>query len=104
MTEPTDRGAFPELFDVIQGYAHRDYNHQVKALRTIAAVYLPQFEVPPMPDAKQVVEDILRRNEFLLSNPQTGQPPGRSSTKQPDLLFHALVTETATGRLELVKA
>jgi hypothetical protein len=26
-----------------------------------------------MPDAKQVVEDVLRRNEFLLSNPETGQ-------------------------------
>jgi hypothetical protein len=73
MTEPTDGGAFPELFEVIQSYAHRDYNHQVKALRTTAAAYLPQFEVPPMPDAKQVVEDLLRRNEFLLSNPQTGQ-------------------------------
>jgi hypothetical protein len=42
-------------------------------LRTTAAAYLPQFEVPPMPDAKQVVEDLLRRNEFLLSNPETGQ-------------------------------
>jgi hypothetical protein len=73
MTESTDGGAFPELFEVIQGYARRDYNHQVKALRIIAAAYLPLFEVPPMPDAKQVVEDILSRNEFLLSNPQTGQ-------------------------------
>jgi len=73
MTEPADGGAFPELFEVIQDYAHRDYSHQVKALRTIAAAYLPVFEVPPMPDAKQVVEDILTRNEFLLSNPETGQ-------------------------------
>src|SRR5918995_653428 len=73
MTEPTDEGAFPELFEVIHGYAQRDYSHQVKALRMIAAAYLPLFEVPPMPDAKQVVEDVLSRNEFLLSNPQTGQ-------------------------------
>jgi len=73
MTEPTDGGAFPELFEVIQDYAHRDYNHQVKALRTIAAAYLPLFEGPPMPDAKQVVEDVLSRNEFLLSDPETGQ-------------------------------
>ena len=51
MTEPADGGAFPELFEVIQGYAQRDYNHQVKALRIIAAAYLPLFEVPPMPDA-----------------------------------------------------
>jgi hypothetical protein len=73
MTQPTDGGAFPELFEVIQHYAHRDHGHQVKALRIIAAAYLPLFEVPPMPDAKQVVEDVLSRNEFLLSNPQTGQ-------------------------------
>src|SRR5215216_3536938 len=73
MTEPMDEGAFPELFEVIQAYAQRDYNHQVKALRIIAAAYLPLFEVPPMPDAKQVVEHILSRNEFLLSNPETGQ-------------------------------
>jgi hypothetical protein len=73
MTEPTDGGSFPELFDVIQDYAQRDYSHQVKALRIIAAAYLPLFEVPPMPDAKQMVEDVLSRNEFLLSNPETGQ-------------------------------
>ena len=73
MTEPTDGGAFPELFQVIQGYAQRDYNHQVKALRIIAAAYLPLVEVPPMPDAKEVVEDVLNRNEFLLSDPETGQ-------------------------------
>ena len=73
MTQPTDGGAFPELFEVIQSYAQRDYSHQVKALRIIAAAYLPLYEVPPMPDAKQVVEDVLSRNEFLLSDPETGQ-------------------------------
>jgi hypothetical protein len=73
MTEPTDGGAFPELFEVIQGYAQRNYSHQVKALRIIAAAYLPLFEVSPMPDAKQVVEDVLNRNKFLLSDPETGQ-------------------------------
>jgi hypothetical protein len=73
MTEPADGGAFPELFEVIQDYARRDHNHQVKALRVIAAAYLPLFEVPPMPDAKQLVEDVLSRNGFLLTDPQTGQ-------------------------------
>ena len=73
MTEPADGGSFPELFEVIHDYAQRDYSHQVKALRIIAAAYLPLAEVPPMPDAKQVVEDVLSRNEFLLSNPETGQ-------------------------------
>jgi hypothetical protein len=72
MTEPTDGGAFPELFGVIQDYAQSDHNHQVKALRIIAAAYLPLFEVPPMPDAKQVVEDVLSRNDFLLTDPRTG--------------------------------
>ena len=73
MTEPTDAGTFPELFGVIQDYAHRDRNHQVKALRVIAASYLPLAEVPPMPDARQVVEDVLRRNDFLLTDPATGR-------------------------------
>ena len=73
MTEPADGGAFPELFEVIQDYARRDHNHQVKALRVIAAAYLPLSEVPPMPDAKQLVEDVLNRNGFLLTDPQTGQ-------------------------------
>jgi hypothetical protein len=73
MTESTHEGAFPELFGVIQDYAHRDHSHQVKALRIVAAAYLPMFEVPPMPDAKQVVEDILSSNDFLLSNPETGE-------------------------------
>ena len=73
MTEPADGGSFPELFEVIHDYAQRDYSHQVKALRIIGAAYLPWFQVPPMPDAKQVVEDVLSRSEFLLSNPETGQ-------------------------------
>src|SRR5215204_1074654 len=73
MTELTDEGAFPELFEVIRDYAQRDYKHQVRALRIIAAAYLRLFEVPPMPDAKHVVEDVLSGNEFLLGNPQTGQ-------------------------------
>ena len=72
MTEFTDKGSFPERFGVIQDYAQRDYNHQVKALRIIAAAYLPMYEISPMPDARQVVEDVLARNDFLITNPQTG--------------------------------
>jgi len=72
MTEPSGGGSFPELFDVVRDYAQRDRNHQVEALRVISAAYLPLFEVPPMPDAKRVVEDILRANDFLLTNPETG--------------------------------
>lgn len=71
MTEPT--GSFPELFGVIEDYARGDRNHQVKALRVISAAYLPLSEVPPMPDAKRVVEEVLRSNDFLLTDPQTGE-------------------------------
>ena len=73
MTEPTQEGTFPELFSVIQDYAHRDQSHQVKALRVIAAAYLPLFDVPPMPDAKQLVEDILSSYDYLVTDPETGQ-------------------------------
>ena len=73
MTEPTNGGSFPELFGVIRDYAQRDHNHQVAALRVIAASYLPLFEASPMPEARRVVEDVLVRNEFLLTDPETGQ-------------------------------
>jgi hypothetical protein len=73
MTDSTDGGTFPELFGVIQDYAQMDHNHQVKALRVISAAYLPLYDLPPMPDARQVVEDVLARNDFLLTDPQTGQ-------------------------------
>ena len=73
MTEPTHEGTFPELFGVMQDYAQRDHSHQVKALRVIAAAYLPLFDVPPMPDARRLVEDILSGNDYLVTDPQTGQ-------------------------------
>ena len=73
MTEPTFEGTFPELFGVMQDYAQRDHSHQVKALRVIAAAYLPLFDVPPMPDAKRLVEEILGNNHYLVTDPETGQ-------------------------------
>ncbi len=73
MTEPTHEGTFPELFGVMQDYAQRDHTHQVKALRVIAAAYLPLFDVPPMPDARRLVEDILSGNDYLVTDPETGQ-------------------------------
>jgi hypothetical protein len=91
MTEYTNLGSFPELFGVIQDYAQKDNNHQVKALRIIAAAYLPLFEVHPMPDARQVVEDVLARNDFLLANPETGQLEPASVDA---------VVSVATSRLE----
>jgi hypothetical protein len=96
MTEPTDGGAFPELFEVIRGYAQRDYSHQVEALRIIAAAYLPLFGVPPMPDAKEVVENVLSRNEFLLSDPQTGQLEPASVDAVVSVATSRLVEEDLT--------
>ncbi len=93
MTEPTDGGSFPELFEVIQDYAHGDYGHQVKALRIIAAAYLPLPDIPPMPDAKQVVEDVLSRNGFLLSNPETGQLEPASVDAVVSVATYRLVEE-----------
>lgn len=72
MTESTNEGAFPELFEVIRGYAQGDHAHQVQALRVIAAAYLPVYEAPPMPDAREVVEGVLNRHGFLLTSPETG--------------------------------
>jgi hypothetical protein len=93
MAEPTDGGTFPELFELIRDYAQRDYNHQVKVLRIIAAAYLPLFEVPPMPDAKQVVEDILGRNDFLVTDPETGQLEGASVDAVVSVATSRLVEE-----------
>ncbi|HET7271738.1 MAG TPA: hypothetical protein VFI90_11705, partial [Rubrobacter sp.] len=72
MSEPTNGGAFGELFGVIGDYAKGDHAHQVKALRVVAAAYLPMYGAPPMPDAREVVEGVLNRNGFLLTNPETG--------------------------------
>ena len=73
MTDSTDGATFHELFSVIQDYAQRDHNHQVKALRVIAAAYLPLYDLPPMPDAREVVEDVLTRNDFLVTDPRSGR-------------------------------
>lgn len=72
MTESTNGGAFPELFEVIRDYAQGDHAHQVQALRVIAAAYLPVYEALPMPDAREVVEGVLNRHGFLLTSPETG--------------------------------
>ncbi len=71
MTETGNGEAFPELFGVVRDYAQGDHAHQVQALRVIAAAYLPMYEAPPMPDARDVVEDVLARNGFLLTSPET---------------------------------
>ena len=76
MTDSTDGATFQELFSVIQDYAQRDHNHQVKALRVIAAAYLPLYDLPPCP-TPEVVEDVLTRNDFLVTDPRAAgsSPP-----------------------------
>lgn len=91
MTENAGGGSFPELFRVVEEYARGDHAHQVTALRVISAAYLPLSEVPPMPDARRVVEDVLDRNDYLLADPTTGglEPAGVDA-----------VVSVATGRLD----
>jgi hypothetical protein len=96
-------GSFPELFEVVQDYAQRDHNHQVKALRVISAAYLPLEGTPPMPDARQVVEEILVRNEFLLTDPVTGELEPASVDAETGQLEPAgidAVVSVATSRLD----
>jgi len=62
-------GDFSELFGVISAYAEGDYDHQVKALQTMAATYSPLFETPEMPDARGLVERILERHDYLVVTP-----------------------------------
>jgi len=65
-------GGFAELFEVISTYARGDYDHQVKALQTMAAAYSPLFETPAMPDGKALVEDILESHGYLVETPGRG--------------------------------
>ncbi len=72
MTETGNGGAFPELFGVVKDYAQGDHAHQIQALRVIAAAYLPMYEAPSMPDAREVIDGILLSNGFLLTSLETG--------------------------------
>ena len=42
---------YSELFEVIEGYARREYDYQDKALQVIAGAYVFMFEPEDMPDA-----------------------------------------------------
>ncbi len=58
-------GGFSELFDLIRGYAKRDRDYQEKALRLITVAYEGPPEVEGMPDARQAVDDILDRHDYV---------------------------------------
>ena len=67
MAEQTGDVSFPEITRLIRDYAQGDLDRQVKALQAIAGVYVPLFDLPPMEDVKEVVQDILERNDFLVT-------------------------------------
>ncbi len=67
------RRHLPGTFPVIRDYAQRDHKHQAKALRIIAAAYLPLFEVPLCPTPSKWSRTYSAAT-VLLTDPGTGQP------------------------------
>jgi hypothetical protein len=65
MTEPTGESKFLDLFKVITTYSKGDHDHQEKALRVIAGAYDMPLEAEPMPNARQVVDDILGQHDYV---------------------------------------
>ena len=63
---------FSELFEVIRDYAHRDYNHQDKALQVIVGSYVFMFEPEEMPDARPVVDHILSEYDYVFTTLERG--------------------------------
>ena len=72
MMEPTDGGTFPELFRLYEITRREITKHQAKALRIIAAAYLPLFEVPPCPTPSRCSRTPSAAT-VLLTDPGTGQ-------------------------------
>jgi hypothetical protein len=72
VTESNGGGKFSELFEVITKYSQGDYDHQEQALRVIAGVYDVPFEAEVMPDASQVVDDILGRHDWVFTIDESG--------------------------------
>ena len=72
MAESTGGGKFSELFEVITKYSQGDYDQQEQALRVIAGAYDVPFEAEAMPDAKQVVDDILAQHDWVFTIDESG--------------------------------
>src|SRR4051812_434007 len=51
-----------------------DYEHQEKALRVIAGIYDVPFESETLPDARQVVDDILGQHNYVFTIDERGHP------------------------------
>jgi hypothetical protein len=67
VTQSTSKDKFSELFEVITKYSQGDYDHQQKALRVIAGVYEVPLESEAMPDARQVVDEILGQHDYAFT-------------------------------------
>ncbi|ABG04962.1 hypothetical protein Rxyl_2015 [Rubrobacter xylanophilus DSM 9941] len=63
---------FAELFEVIKEYAGREYDYQDKALQVIAGAYVFMFEPEEMPDARPVVDEILKQYDYVFTTIERG--------------------------------
>ena len=63
---------FSKLFEVIESYSKREYDYQDKALQVIAGSYSFMFESEDMPDAREVVDDILNQYDYVFANLERG--------------------------------
>jgi len=71
MTEPDD-AKFTDLFEVIEAYSRRGYDHQDKALQIIAGTYVFMFEQEEMPDVRPIVDDILGQYDYVFTTLERG--------------------------------
>ena len=65
-------GKFSELFEVIRDYSQREYDYQDKALQVLAGSYTFMFESEDMPDARGVIDDILRQYDYVFTTLERG--------------------------------
>ena len=65
-------GKFSELFEVIRDYAKREYDYQDKALQVLAGSYTYMFESEDMPDAREVIDDILGQYDYVFTTLERG--------------------------------
>lgn len=72
MARSSEGSKFSELFEVITKYSQGDHDHQDKALRVIAGVYDVPLEAEPMPNARQVVDDILGQHDYMFPTLDSG--------------------------------
>lgn len=72
MTTNAEKGKYSELFEVIEGYARKEYDYQDKALQVISGAYVFMFEPEDMPDARPIVDEILGQYDYVFTNLERG--------------------------------